>query len=273
MNKRELLTVLDRLELHPSRRLGQNFLVDDNIVDLILRLAAPATDQLVVEIGPGTGSMTQRLLDLGLRLVAVEYDHRLANYLRDRYRDNARFLLVEADACDTNYDELTNGAPFHCIANLPYSCSSPLLARLTQSGNRPQRLHLMLQREMAERIAAPSGSRTYSAFSVGIQTLYQVSLERIVPASCFWPPPEVASAVVGCTLRHDAPEPPHYLAITRIARTAFAQRRKKAMRLLCAAGWPHSRLDDAFRAANIAPDSRAEHISVAQYRVLATALA
>ncbi|MBR4370880.1 MAG: hypothetical protein IKS92_07525, partial [Victivallales bacterium] len=142
MNKSELLALLERLEIHPSRRLGQNFLIDPNMLDSLVRSAGVAEGDRVLEIGPGTGTLTERMLAAGARVQAVELDHRLAGYLRDeRFKDDELFSLTEADACRLDLDALMGDAPFRCVANLPYSCSSQLLASLTGMANQPQDIH------------------------------------------------------------------------------------------------------------------------------------
>ena len=158
MNKAELLAVLARLDIKPSRRLGQTFLLDPNLLDAMVRLAGACAGQRVLEIGPGTGALTERLLASGCDLTAVELDHRLAGYLRERFADRANFRLVEADACRIDLGELMGGEPFRCLANLPYSCSSQLLAALVSLANPPTDVYCLLQKEMADRLAARVGT-------------------------------------------------------------------------------------------------------------------
>ena len=162
MNKSELLALLERLEIHPSRRLGQNFLIDPNMLDSLVRSAGVVEGDTVLEIGPGTGTLTERMLAAGARVQAIELDHRLAGYLRDeRFKDDKAFSLLEADACRTDLDSLMGQAPFRCVANLPYSCSSQLLASLTSMANQPQDIHVLLQKEMADRLTAKAGTKEY----------------------------------------------------------------------------------------------------------------
>jgi 16S rRNA (adenine1518-N6/adenine1519-N6)-dimethyltransferase len=271
MNKRDLLPLLDQLGIRPSRQLGQNFLIDTNIIDLILRISAPASGSRVLEVGPGMGVLTRSLLQQGVTLTAVEFDRRLADYLRQTFADNTAFQLIEKDACRVDYDDLMGDGQWECIANTPYAISSPLIGAMLDADNRPTKMTLLLQREMAERIAAAHGNKTYGALSARVQSVYVAKVERIVAPTVFWPQPEVDSAILSLSLRQDAAEGDNFRRLKAVLRTAFAQRRKKLL----------PRLRKAFDAAvistvaeqlELSDDLRAEHVSVDQYRALAEAL-
>ena len=196
MNKKTLIAELEKLGMRPGRGLGQNFLLDGNLLDAIVRTAAPAAGEDILEVGPGFGALTERLLASGAKVTAIEYDRRLAGYLRDRFRDAENLRLVEADACKTDYRELFRGKPFRAIANLPYAISSVFIARMLELDEPPERMFFMLQREMGERLAAAPGSRDYGSLTVRAGFEYRVRIERIVPPEVFYPPPEVESALV-----------------------------------------------------------------------------
>ena len=133
MRKTELLPILERLELHPSRALGQNFLVDENCLEALVASAKPVAGEELLEIGPGTGTLTERLLAAGCQVTAVEFDTRLYSFLHEKYAGEPRLRLVHADACRVDYAALfPAGTSFRVIANLPYSCASPLLAKLAE---------------------------------------------------------------------------------------------------------------------------------------------
>jgi 16S rRNA (adenine1518-N6/adenine1519-N6)-dimethyltransferase len=271
MKKSDLLPILEQLGIRPSRQLGQNFLIDTNITDLMLRIAAPATTARVVEVGPGTGVLTRALLDHGVDLTAVEFDRRLADYLRQTFADNPAFRLIERDACRICYDELMGDRKWECIANTPYSISSPLIGNMLDAANRPVRMTLLLQREMAERIAATHGNKTYGALSVRAQSVYHAKVERIISPTVFWPQPDVESAILSLALRDDALAGDGYRRLKAVVAAAFAQRRKKLLPRL------QKTYQDAPIAATAAQlgltdDARAEHVSVEQYRLLAAVL-
>ena len=265
MNKSELLALLERLEIHPSRRLGQNFLIDPNMLDSLVRSAGVVEGDTVLEIGPGTGTLTERMLAAGARVQAIELDHRLAGYLRDeRFKDDKAFSLLEADACRTDLDSLMGQAPFRCVANLPYSCSSQLLASLTSMANQPQDIHVLLQKEMADRLTAKAGTKEYGVLTVRLGLLYEISTVKTIPKNVFFPPPEVVSAFVRMRLRTKRPSRDVMASVSHVAGLAFGQRRKKTCRML-EPEYGAERVAAAFAAASLTEDVRADAITPQAY--------
>lgn len=265
MNKSELLALLERLEIHPSRRLGQNFLIDPNMLDSLVRSAGVVEGDTVLEIGPGTGTLTERMLAAGARVQAIELDHRLAGYLRDeRFKDDKAFSLLEADACRTDLDALMGEAPFRCVANLPYSCSSQLLASLTSMTNQPQDIHVLLQKEMADRLTAKAGTKEYGVLTVRLGLLYEISTVKTIPKNVFFPPPEVVSAFVRMRLRPKRPPRDVMASVSHVAGLAFGQRRKKTCRML-EPEYGTERVAAAFAAASLTEDVRADAITPQAY--------
>ena len=265
MNKSELLALLERLEIHPSRRLGQNFLIDPNMLDSLVRSAGVVEGDTVLEIGPGTGTLTERMLAAGARVQAIELDHRLAGYLRDeRFKDDKAFSLLEADACRTDLDSLMGQAPFRCVANLPYSCSSQLLASLTSMANQPQDIHVLLQKEMADRLTAKAGTKEYGVLTVRLGLLYEISTVKTIPKNVFFPPPEVVSAFVRIRLRPKRPSRDVMASVSHVAGLAFGQRRKKTCRML-EPEYGAERVAAAFAAASLTEDVRADAITPQAY--------
>ena len=265
MNKSELLALLERLEIHPSRRLGQNFLIDPNMLDSLVRSAGVVEGDTVLEIGPGTGTLTERMLAAGARVQAIELDHRLAGYLRDeRFKDDKAFSLLEADACRTDLDALMGEAPFRCVANLPYSCSSQLLASLTSMTNQPQDIHVLLQKEMADRLTAKAGTKEYGVLTVRLGLLYEISTVKTIPKNVFFPPPEVVSAFVRMRLRPKRPPRDVMASVSHVAGLAFGQRRKKTCRML-EPEYGAERVAAAFAAASLTEDVRADAITPQAY--------
>ncbi|MCK5803023.1 MAG: ribosomal RNA small subunit methyltransferase A [Lentisphaeria bacterium] len=267
MTKTELLVILDEIGVRPSRRMGQNFLVDTNMLDALVRAAAPAAGEHVLEVGPGTGVLTRRLLEAGCRVTAVELDHRLASYLRRDLEGAPGFRLIEEDACKVDYETLMGDAPYRCIANLPYACGTVFLAGMLTLANSPLDFHVLLQKEMAERIVAPSGTKTYGVFTVRVGLRYRAEIVRVVPAGVFYPPPDVASAFVRM-VRHGRIDEGVCATAAELATLAFGQRRKKALPLM-ARRFEATRLQAAFDELGILPGARAETIAVSQYTALA----
>ena len=232
MNKAQLVAALAEIGMRPGRGLGQNFLLDGNLLDAIVRRGAPRPGEFVLEVGPGFGALTSKLLAAGAVVTAVEFDHRIAEYLR-KHLKHERFTLVEDDACRVDlFKLLPPDAPYRAIANLPYSISSVFLARLLELPRLPEAMTFMLQREMAERLAASPGSKEYGALSVRAQQAFAVKVDRIVPPEVFFPPPEVESAVAVFARRDPAPDALARKHLAGVVKTAFAQRRKQLGKVL-----------------------------------------
>lgn len=269
MRKSELLPILERLGLHPSRSLGQNFLVDDNCLEALVSAAAPQPGETILEIGPGTGVLTERLLEAGCRVTAVELDSRLYSFLADRHASESNLRLLHADACRVDYAELfPEGTPFRVIANLPYSCASQLLAKLADLKNPPSSFHVLLQLEMAERLAATVGTKSYGSLTARLALRYVPEIVRQVPRGVFFPPPEIDSAFLRMTRLPAVPEAALLRQADKLISAAFAQRRKQARKLLGAVA-PALDLPGAFAELQIPENARAEEITPRQYLELA----
>lgn len=263
MNQNELKKLLEDLDFHPSRKLGQNFMVDTNAVEYIAKNAAPAAGQRIVEVGPGFGTLTQRLLDSGADVISIELDHRLCAYLREHI-SAPNFTLVEADACKVDFAQLCGGQPFRVIANLPYSISSPFVAGLLELPVPPESMSLVLQRETAERFAAAPGCKAYGSLSARIQCVYKVKYCRTLPGGIFLPRPDVESALVNFTQRPEIPSMEERQALSWLLRTTFSSRRKKCLNNLAAAGGAVD-YTPIFQALGLDLDIRAERLSADDY--------
>lgn len=265
MTRSELTNVLTAIGVKPSRKLGQNFLIDTNMLEAMVRAAAPQAGERILEIGPGTGIMTLRLLRAGTYLTAIEYDHRLAEYLRQRFAGSASFTLLEADACAVDYQQVMGEVPYRCIANLPYAVSSILISRLANHANPPREMYILLQREMAQRLCASPRSKPYGALTVQVQSLYEARILRKLPRHVFYPPPEVDSAFLRLVLR---PDPPTHAAgrelFVQMVREAFEHRRKKLTSTL-GTRYGRSTLGRALEEIGAAAGARAEELSPDQF--------
>ncbi len=218
--------------LRAQRRFSQNFLVDVEVLEDILAAAAPAPDRRVLEIGPGLGILTGGLLGAGARVTAVEIDRGMVAHLREAFALElaaGTLTLVEGDVLDEDLPALV-AAPYDVVANLPYHVTSPVLHRLLggEAGPRPERCVLMVQREVAERIAAPPGEMSY--LSVFVQYHAAASVVRRVPREAFEPAPAVESAVLALDVR--APDALGRLpaamedSLWRLVQAGFRERRK-----------------------------------------------
>jgi len=265
-----LREVIARHGLSASKALGQNFLLDGQLLDRIARLPGPLAGERVYEVGPGPGGLTRALLKAGAEVVAVERDRRCLAPLEElREAADGRLTVVEGDALQIDEAGIAAGA--HVVANLPYNVGTALLVRWLGGEAWPpwwKSLTLMFQREVAERIVAAPGSGTYGRLSVLAQWRSEARLAMKVNRAAFVPPPKIMSAVVHI-VPGDQPRGVTAAGIERLTGAAFGQRRKMLRRSL--ANLPGAL--EALEALEIDPERRAETLSVADFVGLARLLA
>lgn len=255
---------------HPNKTLGQNFLIDRNILEAIVAETGAGEGSRVLEVGPGLGVLTEGLLQRGARVTAVEKDPALAAWLREslckEFPDTLE--LREGDALEADWSTLLAQGFDAFASNLPYSVGTRILMDLLGYANAPTRLVMLVQREVADRLAAPPGSPDRGTASVWAQLDYDVRVARLVKPACFWPPPEVTSAVVTMT-RHGRStlDAPGKTFLRALVKQVFTQRRKQLGTVLRKAPEPFRNLNP--EAAGIAPTRRAETLSLAEWEALA----
>jgi 16S rRNA (adenine1518-N6/adenine1519-N6)-dimethyltransferase len=265
---------LRREGLRARHARSQVFLADPDVLEAILGLAEPGPGIRVLEIGPGLGIVTGGLLTAGSTVTAVEIDAGLAAYLRDRFAGKIAdegFTLIEGNALDLELSDLVP-PPYRVVANLPYHITSPILHRLLGRAPRAERLVLMLQLEVAERIAAPPGRMSYLSVFVQYQAAVRVALR--VPPEAFEPAPSVASAVVVIEPRADvALSAEGEAALWDLVQAGFRERRKMVRNVLARQlRLDPSRIDGALAAAGIAGDRRPQTLAVDDWLRLQAAL-
>lgn len=217
-----------------KRSLGQNFLVDQNIQRRIVEAIAPGPDDEVLEIGPGQGALTRHLAASAGRLVLVELDNHLAARLTEEFAASPHVEVVHADVLDVPLERVSRDpAALKVIGNIPYNITTPIIFALLERRPRPREIVLMVQREVADRILAPPGSKTYGALAVGVQSVADAERVLNVGKNAFRPVPDVESAVVRIT-PHAPPRltPEQEERLRRLTRAAFGQRRKQFQRIL-----------------------------------------
>ena len=262
---------------HPNKTLGQNFLIDRNILDAIIEASGVVAGQRVLEIGPGLGVLTEALLARGARVTAVEKDVRLAARLAPALEQPPGLRVIGADALELDLDALLGEGFDVCVSNLPYSVGTRILLDLALHALAPRRFTVLVQAEVAERFAAPPGEEARGQAGVWLQLDYEVATVRAVKAACFWPRPEVGSAIVRLDRRGCDLAPAERRWFFDLTRYAFMHRRKQLGAALRKAPEPLGRDDAAlaalFAAAGVAPQARAEQLSNAQWQALARAFA
>ena len=260
--------------LRPRKSLSQHFLTDAAALDAIVAAARLEPGDRVVEVGPGLGVLTRRLLAAGASVVAVELDRRLAGFLQRALGHLPAFELREGDALAIDAAALFPGERFKVVANIPYHITSPLLHALLDGERPPTLTVLLVQAEVAERIAAPPGGMSY--LSVFVQNIARADVVERVPARAFEPAPEVDSAILRLEARDDPPVPPGPVRepFYRLVQAGFRQRRKQIHNSLTRE-LPISReqVEAALAACGVDPDRRPQTLAVGEWACLASRLA
>lgn len=265
----ELRQFLDSLGVRARKSLSQNFLIDGNILRKIVAAAAVDSEDLVIEIGPGPGALTEFLLQAGARVIAIEKDRIFAKAL-ERFGSD-RLQIFEADALEFDLAPFFGHPSIKVVANLPYQLTSPLLGKLVPLAPHVKSLTLMVQKEVADRITAKAGTEDYSSLSIFIELFAKARLCFPVEPTCFYPRPKVRSAVVHLEL-HPPPLDLDADAFIHFVRTAFGQRRK-TLRSSLRSLFPPEAILAALKTHNLSEDTRPEELSLGQFLELFRTLA
>ena len=268
MKLTDMREILDARDIQLTRSLGQNFLHDQNQLRRIAAAGELTATDAVLEIGPGLGPLTEFLLAQSGRVLAIEKDARLVTVLRERLATAANLELHHADALEVVKDHARDWHDWKLVANLPYSVASPILVELAQNPQRPERLVVTLQLEVARRLMAKEDEEDYGLLTLLVQLRYQPREYFKIPRRCFFPEPDVDSACV-VLLRRNQPLLPEdqHRAFERIVRRAFSQRRKMMVKLL-KADWPFDAVAAALITLQLRPDIRGEKLSLEQFVAL-----
>jgi 16S rRNA (adenine1518-N6/adenine1519-N6)-dimethyltransferase len=270
-----LKTLLAAHGLRPQHKLGQNFLTDRRILVAIAEASGAGPDDLVLEIGPGLGSLTQQLAERAGRVLAIELDRNLANLLGKTVQaEYANVEVVQGDAARIDLhallsERLAAGRRAKVAANLPYYITTPLVMRLLEEELPLDRIVVMVQKEVADRMISPPGSKEYGALSVAVQYYAEPQIVLKVSKGAFLPPPEVESAVVVMQMRRQPPVEAPKEAFFRVVKAAFGQRRKTVHNALVAGlGLDKARVEVALVAAGVALQRRGETLSLEEFAAI-----
>ena len=264
--------ILRQHNIRPTRSMGQNFLIDPSVVTAIAEVAEVGQDDLVIEVGPGMGILTRELLSLGATVVGVELDRELAAFLRHDLRDVRNFSMIEQDARYVRIEEITSGRHYRVVANLPYSAATVIIRRFMESPSPPNRITVMVQKEVAERMTAPPGEMSLLGLATDLYAEARIAF--IVPPDVFLPPPKVESAVVDLLVRGEL----RGTEATRdrmfeLATMAFQRKRKTVSNgLSMGLGRPKAELDHLLGSLDIDPKRRPQTLSVDEWLNIAGAL-
>lgn len=267
--------LLEDYGLATKHRLGQNFLIDNHVIEKIMELAALDGTERVVEVGPGIGTLTLALLQEAARVVSIEADATLEPVLETHALEHDNFRYIMGDALKVEPSEVAEaagGEPTVLVANLPYNVAATIILQFFQTMPALKTAVVMVQKEVADRIAAHPGTKVYGGYTAKLGLYARVSGRFEVPPRCFMPAPHVDSAVVRLDrveVEMGGIEPE---AIAHVIDAAFAQRRKTIRNSMSSSGFDKAALDAAFDACGISPTARAETLGVEEFIRLAMAL-
>ena len=265
--------ILQAFHLHASKRLGQNFLIDANVVRGIVEAAGVVPGDRVLEIGPGIGTLTQGLAEAGAVVTAVELDKKLPAVLAETLAGYEQVRIVPGDILKIDIRELMGEEPFKVVANLPYYITTPILMALLEQRLPVTSIVTMVQREVAERMTASPGGKDYGSLTVAVQYYTEPMIVLDVPPRSFLPAPEVDSVVIACRVRtQPAVAVKDEKLFFRLVRAAFGQRRKTLANALKTMGLDRERLAQAMEAASIDAGRRGETLSLTEFACLADQL-
>src|SRR4051812_24332480 len=271
--KHEIQSLLASAQTGPRHRFGQNFMIDQNLVRLVADAGQIGPGDVVIEVGPGTGTLTEELLARAGKVVAVEIDRDLAQLLRDRFAGESKFELIEGDALAGKHElnaqlleriKCEDKAPVKLVANLPYNIASPLVIELLMAG--VDLLAFTVQKEVADRLRASANDEAYGPLSVMAAMLSRVEVLRTLPPQAFWPAPKIDSALVRMTRENRLGDAVRSASFSGFVAQLFAARRKTMRKALSVAGVGDA--DQVLAAQGIDPQLRPENLSPPQFLAL-----
>lgn len=256
----------------PTKKLGQNFLIDKTVVSRIIDSADLNNRDVVIEVGPGKGALTGILISLAERVYAIEKDSFLYNELLDKYSDSKNLTLLNEDVLKTDFNSIKTESKIKFIANLPYNITSPVLSKLTDSRDMFSKITIMIQKEVGDRISSGPGSKTYGSLSVMIQTFFDVTRLFTVPPGAFRPRPKVDSVVLELrpTDKYSSLIKDKKLYV-RVVKSSFSSRRKMVANSL-RSEFGKEEIDICLRESRIDGKRRAETFDIGEFITLANNL-
>lgn len=266
LNPTEIRELAAKLGLKPTKKLGQNFVIDQNTVEKIVRTSNVSKDSIVLEVGPGLGSLTLALMATGAKVIAVEIDERLAQLLPNTAKakgfGESQLIVINKDALEISKSDVNN--PDVLVANLPYNVSVPVIIHILETFPSIRNYLVMVQSEVADRLAASPGSRTYGSPSVKLQWYAEVSKAGSISRNVFWPVPNVDSDLVQLHRRNNVDESIRK-ELFAVVDAAFSQRRKMLRSALSSMCGGSEKASEILESVQIDPRLRGEALNVSDY--------
>ncbi len=268
---------LDKYDFKFSKSLGQNFLIDGNVVRKIVRQAGITKEDYVLEIGPGMGTLTEELAINAKKVVAVELDRKLLPILDETLENYDNVEIIYGDILEINIkkliEEKLGGGPVKLVANLPYYVTTPIIGKLLEEDLDLESISVMVQKEVADRMAASPGSKSYGSLSVFVNFYTNPKVVVKVPKTVFMPQPKIDSSVIKLDLKKELPEIDRE-KFFKVVKAAFSKRRKTIINSLSTYGFDLEKeeIRQALEKVGIKPEERAENISVEDFIKLSTEL-
>ncbi len=271
----ETIKIMEKYKIKADKALGQNFLINDEIINKIIETANINSNDLVIEIGPGLGVLTNLLLEKSNNVIAVELDKRMITILQDRFKENENLQIINEDILKVNLKELIEnkekieGSKVKIVANLPYYISTPIIMKLLEQYKIIDEIVVMVQKEVAERLTAKTGTRLAGSITYGVEYYSKAYLEVLVPKESFIPRPNVESEVIKLVLKKDIQENLQFEEkLFNIIKAGFTQRRKTLANALINNKIIENRenLREIFNKLNIDENVRAENLTLEQFK-------
>lgn len=270
MNKSNTQEIVNKYDFKFTKSLGQNFLIDHTVVEDIVRGSNVNSEDFVIEIGPGVGTLTKELLNVAKKVTAIELDNSLIPILEEELKEYDNFQLINNDALKIDLNEVIGDEEsVKLVANLPYYVTTPIIARILKEGYKFKSLTIMIQKEVGDRIAAKENTKEYGALSLLVQYYCDIKVIRKVPPTSFIPKPKVESIVI----KLDRLEKPRVEVkdkdlFFRVIRASFNMRRKTLWNGVKSLGIDKEILEKAFAKAGIDPKRRGETLSIHEFAAL-----
>ena len=268
--------ILKENNIIPNRRFGQNFLIDDNVLEGIIEKSNVTKEDLIIEIGPGIGNLTEYLIENAGFVILVEIDKKMIDILNNRFENKDNYVLLNQDILKVNLDEIINEVQaklgkeyknIKVIANLPYYITTPILFKLLQDTTKVSEIVVMVQKEVAERMVAKFRTKSYGILTLMVKYLSDASIEIDVPSNCFLPAPKVDSAIIRLK-KEKKYKVENEKILFELIHKGFAQRRKKMINSLFSTGFENKTKEEfekIFEKCDLSLNARAEELQLEDY--------